>query len=232
MLLTYLDESYNDERYYIAALAVPEDQVRPLTLALDKVVEDVSWEHPAVSLHAELHGKELFQGHGAWRSLQPRQRIAVYRSAFEAITAHNVDIIVRGVMCQKLIERYKYPEKPHRVVLGHLLERVDSLAARKADLALVIADEVQGQNEHRQDLWTFQRYATPGYKSKKITRVVDTMHFVPSHASRMVQACDLIAYLYLRLHGHKEKSERVQRANEELWTVVQPRLQHEHTWWP
>ena len=206
--------------------------MRPLTLALDKVVEKAADEHASVPFQAELHGKELFQGQGAWRSLQPRQRIAVYRGAFEAIAAHEVHIIVRGVMCQRLIERYTYPEKPHRVVLGHLLEQVDTLATQQKDLALVIADEVQGQNEHRQDLWTFQRYATPGYKSKKITKVVDTMHFVPSHASRMVQACDLIAFLYLRIHGHKEKNERAERANKDLWEIVQPRLHHQHTWHP
>ena len=135
VLLAYLDESYNKERYYIASLIVPQEQAAPLNAALDKVVEDAAWSYSSIPVQGELHGKELFQGQGVWRSLKPRQRIGIYNDAFQAIADHDVEIIIRGVYCERLKERYIYPEKPHKVVLGHLLERVDERAAAKDELA-------------------------------------------------------------------------------------------------
>lgn len=232
VLLAYLDESYTKERYYIASLIVPQDQAAPLTAALDKVVEDAAYSYSSVSVQGELHGKELFQGQGVWRSLKPRQRIGIYNAAFQAIADHDVEVIIRGVHCERLKERYIYPEKPHKVVLGHLLERIDERAAAKDELALVIADEVQGQNLYRQDLWTFQRYSTPGYRARKLSRILDTMHFVPSHASRLVQAADLVAFLYRRRMTTTESDERATRANDALWARVEPRVRHSYCWYP
>ena len=97
---------------------------------------------------------------------------------------------------------------------------------------MVIADEVQGQNIYRQDLWTFQRYATPGYRARKLSRIVDTMHFVPSHASRLVQAADLVAFLYRRRQTTTESDERATRANDALWARIEARVQHAYCWYP
>jgi hypothetical protein len=118
------------------------------------------------------------------------------------------------------------PEKPHRLVIGNLLKRIDEYAKGRDELALVIADEVEGQSSYRQDPWTFQRYAARGYRARRVTRVVDTMHFVPSHASRLVQAADLVAFMYRRRATVRESDERARRANEALWLRVESRVYH------
>jgi hypothetical protein len=97
VLLAYLDESYTKERYYIAALVVPEAEAISLTSALDEVVQKASDSYGAKH-NAEVHGKDLFQAQGDWRALgKPRQRIGIYNDAFKAIAEHEVSIIVRGV---------------------------------------------------------------------------------------------------------------------------------------
>jgi len=82
--------------------------------------------------------------------------------------------------------------------LQHLLERVDECATGLGDYALVIADEVDGQARHRADLSSYREVGTTGYRHRKLTRIVDTLHFAPSHASRLVQAADVITFLYRR----------------------------------
>ena len=64
------------------------------------------------------------------------------------------------------------------------------------DYALVIADEVDSQARHRADLSSYREVGTTGYRHRKLTRIVDTLHFAPSHASRLVQAADVITFLY------------------------------------
>lgn len=235
MLLTYLDESYTKERYFIAGLLVPDAEARSLTIALDKIVEDTSWDHGGVHLTAELHGYDLVAGKGDWERLAPkvRVRIGVYNKALQAIADHDVKIIIRSVDIVGLDVRHPNGhDHPHGIVMTHLVERVDEYAASVGAYALLIADEVDGQVGYRRDLWNYQRSATWGWRSRKITRVVDTLHFAPSTASRLVQAADLIAYLARRVGAHVETDPRAKQANAALWARLEPKIIHNGCWWP
>ena len=96
---------------------------------------------------------------------------------------------------RRLEERYFYPDHPHSVVLSHLLERIDELAASEDELALIIADEVD-QADPTSKSWMFQRYSTTGYRARQLTRIIDTLHFAPSTSSRLAQAADLVAFMH------------------------------------
>lgn len=120
----------------------------------------------------------------------------------------------------------------HSVVLAHLLERLDERAEHQDQLVLVIADEVDEAAAYRRDLWRFQRFATAGYKPRQLKRIVDTIHFAPSKASRLVQSADLVAYLYRRMHARQDSDERAQRANAALWGRINSKVMHRHCWHP
>ncbi|WP_431915639.1 DUF3800 domain-containing protein [Micromonospora wenchangensis] len=111
------------------------------------------------------------------------------------------------------------------------LERVDGYAASKAEYALVIADEVPDQAGHRADLDRYRVSGTGGYRSRRLTRIVDTLHFAPSHVSRLVQAADLVTYLFQRLEL-PGTDPRTARVNEQLWSLVEPRRYHSWCWDP
>jgi hypothetical protein len=176
----------------------------------------------------------LFHGKDDWGALQltPRVRIAVYAAAFDALARHDVAVIIRGVKVKRLRSRYVYPDHPHAVVLMHLLERIHDQAKAQDQLALVIADEVDQADTYRRSLWHFQRYTTGGYRSIKLDRIVDTIHFAPSRASRLVQAADPIAYLWRRLTADVERDARAVRANEALRTKIEAKIVHRRCWWP
>lgn len=183
MLLTYVDESYTKQRYFIAALLVPETGASSLTSALDRIVEETSYTYGRISATAELHGYDLVSGKNDWQRLaeQVRVRIGVYNKALQAIADHDVHVIIRSVYIPGLDRRYPSGhDHPHAIVLAHLLERVDDCAREQDRLALVIADEVSEQDDYRRHLWSYQRTGTWGYRSSKLTRIVDTIHFAPS----------------------------------------------------
>lgn len=232
MLLTYVDESYTDDWYYMAALLCDGPGAQKLTVALDRVMERAVREY-GVPEDAELHGHELFGGKERWKDIPPRVRIWVYNQAFDAIATHCEAIIIRGMHVAGLRKRYIRPEPPHSVVLQHLLERVDDYMREEARTwTLVIADEVSDQARHRSDLLVYRTYGTTGYRSTKLTRVIDTLHFAPSRASRLLQAVDMVAFLRRRMRTHKESHERVARENERLWQRIQPKVWHDQCWLP
>lgn len=234
MLLAYVDESYDANRYWIIALVCPEESVIPLTRALDHVVEKAAASYDGVAADAELHGHTLFHGIADWSSLtaMARARIGVYNDAFAAIGESDAEVLIRGVHVPRLRERYARPYHPHEVVLGHVLEKVDECAEKHDALALVIADEVDQADTYRRRLWHFQRFSTPGYRARRLDRIADTIHFAPSHASRLLQAADLVAFLYRRMDSDVERDDRAVRANAALWARVAPKVVHQWCWTP
>lgn len=234
MLLAYLDESYTQERYYIAALIVPEASARPLTDELDQIVRKVADQHPGLDAEAELHAHQLVTGKGDWAAIRQklRVRIGVYQAALRAIGDHEAKLIVRGVDIPRLRQRYPQPDHPHTLVLTFLIERVDDYARAAGELVLMIADEIDQMDVHRRNLWLVHRGGTWGYRARPIRHIVDTLHFAPSNASRLLQAADLAVYLYRRRHTHIETDERGEREWEILWQRLRPIIAYDGCWMP
>ena len=233
MLLTYVDESYSRSRYFVVGLAVHHESIRSLEDALHQVVSDATSNLTGVDPGAELHGHPLFHGKDAWHGVPPRRRIGVYNAAFACIAEHDVRIFLRGVHIPKLHVRYKRPHDPHDICLQHLLERVNTYAESTDQVALVIADELHEHDRHRRDLRDYKNVGTPGYLSSRLPRIVDTIHFAPSHHSRLIQAADLVAFLHHRRQTNpREGDPRAARANAALWSRLVPQIEHEQTWHP
>ena len=215
----------------MAALICSGAGAQQLTRGLDEVVEQAVGDY-GVDSQAELHGYELFQGERWWDGVPVRARIAVYGAALDVIGEHCETIILRGIHSAGLRERYKHPEEPHSLVLLHLLERINEYGMRHQEHLLVIADEVGEQARHRSDLALYRRRGTWGYRSAQLTQIVDTLHFAPSHASRLLQAVDLVVFLYRRIQDHTETDARAARANSTLWRRIEDKISHEDCWYP
>lgn len=233
MLLCYVDESYTKDHYYLAALLCPDDQALSLTAALDGVVSQASASYDGIRPDAELHGYDILQAKNDWEPLATltRARIGIYDQALAAIAEHGVDLLIEGIHPTSRL-RHRHP---HSMALGYLLERIDAYACMYDQRALVIADEpgqYDQQHEYRSDLGHYRNIGTGGWQPRKITRIVDTLHFAPSKASRLVQASDLVAFLYHRMETKSDGDERAVRANQKLWARLTPHCYHIHVWRP
>ncbi|AGL15780.1 DUF3800 domain-containing protein [Actinoplanes sp. N902-109] len=231
MLLAYLDESFSKDWYFMAALLCDDAGARRIGSGLDSVVAKAVRNH-GVPPDAELHGYELFQGYGWWRGVPPRVRISVYDQAFQVIADHATAVLLRGMDCAGQRRRYAQPVPPHSLVLGHLLERVDDFCRATDEHVLTIADEVGEQAKHREDLVRYRQHGTSGYRARKLTRIIDTLYFAPSNASRLIQAIDMVVFLYRRIECHTENDPRAKRANDVLWQRIEPLVQHRQCWYP
>lgn len=230
MLLAYVDESYTNDWYTMAALLVDG----PAAVAVSDDLNQVAASARAYGLtaDAELHGFEIWHATGAWKGVPVRARIGVFDDVVETVARQDVHVIARAIDLVGQRQRYRAPEPAHSVVLQHLLERIDECATGKGEYALVIADEVDGQAQHRASLSGYREAGTRGYRSRRLTRIVDTLHFAPSHASRLVQAADVIAFLYRRAFTHIEPDQRARRVKRRMWQRLEPRVHHQLCWFP
>jgi hypothetical protein len=53
-----------------------------------------------------------------------------------------------------------------------------------------------------------------------------------SRHSRLIQAADLITFMYVRITRHTESDPRAAHANARLWSRVSPLVVHDFTWRP
>lgn len=235
MRLVFVDESESKRFYWVAALIAHERAIEPITRAFSEICRTAALKF-GVDPDAELHGYELFHAEGDWLPMkeQIRARIGIYAQALNAIGTHDVEIILRGVDKRRLLQRYAYPDDPHAVVLRHVLERVDERVetAYDSEPTLVIADQVTEPERYRRDLERCRLVGTGGYRSRRIRCIVDTIHFVPSRASRMVQAIDMTLFLSRRMSDRAGMDGIADRVNADLWSLVQPRVLHRGQWTP
>lgn len=138
--------------YYIAAAIGSAEAWEQVEGAFDAIKHTTAEAH-GTPLNAELHGHEIMGGEGEWAPLRGKHREAagVYLAALRQARAAGISYLFRGVDINRLNARYRYPEQPHTVVLGHLLERLDDYArqSREPDQVIVVADEIATQEVHK-----------------------------------------------------------------------------------
>lgn len=176
MWFAYVDESFNRGQHWVVAVLVEHSAVNDAQRAIREVVADAANAY-GVSPEAELHGHPLFHGDGDFEPMKQlvRARIGIYAKVFRCLVAADCRIILRGVSKPHLVRRYAQPEHPHRITMTHLIERVDEFVR---DHALLVADEHhETQSTLLRDLVTYQDHGSWGYRGRRITQVVDTIHF-------------------------------------------------------
>ncbi|MFC8800243.1 DUF3800 domain-containing protein [Promicromonospora sp. NPDC057138] len=233
MLLAYIDESFNRDHYRTVGLIISSPSARALTAALDRVVADAAEAYPDVKGSFELHGHDLFRASAQWSALEPmvRARISIYRKALQAIAEHVDAFYVEGLQRDAFRRRYAGQQDEHVTVLLHLLEKLDQYAAQRDQDLLVVADEHHTARVAQEALRATRTEAVWGYRGSP-RKIVDTVYFVPSTMSRLVQAADMVAFLHQRIAGGLDRDERAVRANKDLWSIIAPRLKRERLWTP
>jgi len=232
--LAYLDESKTARAYYITALVVADTDCVGLGRALDEVVEWASDTYGRVSERAELHAVDLAGGRGDWARWRAPiyipARVAVYERAVAAIAGFDVRAYIRGADIDTHHQRYAVGTDIHGTVLPWVLERVQNDAAYRDDLVLAIADEHQLRERYRGAMREFQRSGTSGWKPEVLDRIADTLHFAPSHSSRLLQAADLVSYAHTQTKRRHVDS-RAEAAYARIWGVLAPVIKEASCWY-
>ncbi|OUC81197.1 DUF3800 domain-containing protein [Streptomyces swartbergensis] len=234
--LVYIDETGSvgkgaskQKLLTLAAVLVHEDKVQPLAEKFRQVARThLGW----VPADFELHGNEIWNGIGHWDSLSYAELIAAYEDAISVIDDLDVDVSCASIHKERLHTRYggDADGNAYLLALQFLLEKIDT---RYTGNKILIADE---QKEHQlravkmvADLQDWGGGEVPGTKLKT---VIDSIHFVSSHASPGVQLADLVAYALQRKWNTWDSHPDAKAAIDRITDVIN---QHMRTWrepWP
>lgn len=234
MLLCFVDESFKADFYGFGAVMADAEQTRALTAHVHGIV--AALDGYGVAPRTEIHAHPLFHGKDAWTGVPPRVRAKVFIDVVDAVRASGATVLLRGVRPERLRRHQDaraYPDRhaPEQVAFQHLLQRADRTAAANETYALVIADERSDRDRHRERFAVYQAYGTPGtYMHTRLERLLDTVHFAPSHHSRMLQIADLIAFVWVRSQTVTEQDARQARVMASLVADIQGCASGAGTW--
>lgn len=234
--LVYIDETGSVSKgakkqplLTLAAVLVHEDQVQPLADAFQRL----AWKHLEwLPAGFEVHGNEIWNGTSHWKGKTPTELIAVYEDAISVLNELELDVSYASIHKQRLTARYNggADDNAYLLALQFLLEKIDR---RYTANKILIADE---QKEHQLravkmvgDLQDWGGGEVPGTKLKT---VIDSMHFVSSHASPGVQLADIVAYALQRKWNAWDSHPEAKAAIGRITMVIND---HTHTWrepWP
>lgn len=245
MRIAYMDETGNTGR----RLDAPEQPIHMiLTLVVDE--EKVTTVHDHVRATArrfcpgdcerpdfELHGQELFHGQGAFSGRAPSERIEVFEHVLSGIGLAEAEVIIRGVEKPGL-QGYAKPYHPHDIALMFTIESIERMARERGCRVLLVADEAKEVEDTAvRDLANYQEVGTAwGWRTEQIDRIIDTIHFVPSHSNCAIQLADCATFIAARVR--KIRAGIVPRGQSaeavlELWrTLIEPYVHANEIWFP
>lgn len=213
MRLFYIDESGNTGNsldmsqpiHWLVAIGVTPRAVKMIEAEMLSLAVDY-FPQRARRPDFEFHGSDLFSGRNECKGISPIDRIKIYSELTQLLERYNCAVFVRGIDKQLYQQRAinnNYPiEHPHKLASMYLFERIDEwvemqqVVGRETIYGLLIADE---QKEvHRDIVENFAYWrdrGTRGYRAHNIRFLIDTVHYVPSHDSWLIQLADCIAFL-------------------------------------
>lgn len=179
----------------LVAAIVDEDNVQQINAGLRQVaMKHLGW----IPDDLEFHGYELWGGLGYWKEKGPSELIAVYEDAIELLDTCDVDIAHASIDKARLHARYggAADENAYRLALQFLLEKIDRHGSSKK---VLVADEAKEQELRAVRMVSeMQEWGGGEVPGIQLKTVIDTLHFVRSHASAGVQVADLVAYVIQR----------------------------------
>ncbi|HVS98982.1 MAG TPA: DUF3800 domain-containing protein [Solirubrobacterales bacterium] len=246
MRFAYMDETGNTGRRF-------DDRDQPIHMILSLVVD----ESRVADLHEhmreigrrhcpddcegsdfEFHGGDLFSGAGLFARRSPEERIQAYDDVLRGIELAGGEVIVRGVHKAGLDRRYANPYHPHDVTLMFTIESIERMARECDCQVLLVADEAKEvEDAALRDLVNYQELGTRwGWRTEKIERIIDTIHFVPSHRNCAIQLADCATYIAARVRKMDDgtiKRGRSAEAVDALWeTRIAPYVRINEVWYP
>ncbi len=224
MKFIYIDESgntgwnlkdTNQPFHFLAALSVDEKYIMGAQSAIKNIA---SHYFPNIFNEDkfEFHGTELRKGVGYFKGIKPDTRIQIAIELMKILAEYKIDVFTIGINKEK----YYSNVHPHQAAFVLLVERLNPYLKKSKQLGLMVCDENHDiEQPIINDLSRFQEYSTNfGYKSVKVTEIVDSVHFVKSHNNPIIQLADMVAY-FINRHKLMSKKNNASKFTESLKEV-------------
>jgi hypothetical protein len=206
MHLLYLDDAgsaanSNEEYFVLAGVSVFEAQARWFTQELDRLAQSIDPSNPT---QVEFHASEIFSRRtDPWKSMSREEATGSIKAVLQVLAKSHDN--VRVFACA--VNKASYPScDPVELAFEDLCSRFDLYLSRlrasgDRQQGLLILDKSTYETTLQRLARDFQ---TIGTQWGVIRNLADTPLFVDSHASRLVQVADHIAYSVFRRYNARD----------------------------
>lgn len=222
MLYAFVDESERDDTYYfLGAVVVTSEQAEAVRSALDALVAKHAAVFPSLG-GVELHGSTMMRAADApWRSVPLRVRFRIFEEALEVVRDSGARVFIEGVDIRRQITRgYPDPIPARELAFSHLFERINDCCHTDEPQIRVVADQHHTAEISRSNFNRYRAAGTYGYRSSRLPHVHPQIDFIGSHTDRMLQAADLVTYVYNRVMTVHESDMRAHRRKHAIWQII------------
>lgn len=206
MHLLYLDDAgstanSNEEYFVLAGVSVFEAQTNWFTQELDRLAQSIDAANPS---QVEFHASEIFSRRTApWDSMSREDAQGVIKAVLQVL-AKSYD---SGRVFACAVHKASYPDRdPVELAFEDLCSRFNLYLSRlrasgDRQQGLLILDKSTYETTLQKLARNFQ---TIGTQWGVIRNLADTPFFVDSHASRLVQLADHVAYSTFRRYNARD----------------------------
>ena len=217
--------------YYLAGLAVHGNRARALEDAATALLA-MRFGPESRRPGFECKGSDLYRGEGPCAGMRPAERVAIYGELLELLGRHGAELLWIGIDKARLARRYRTPMHPHKLAFIYLVEEIERFLRTRREYGLIVSDEEKEvEQQVVEDLVRYKEMGTAfGHRPLNLERVVDNVHFVRSHHSRLMQLADCCAYLCQRQARDAGKTSATAVAVQQLWESLTPRVWSGRVW--
>ncbi|RLP83752.1 DUF3800 domain-containing protein [Mycetocola lacteus] len=233
MRAIYIDESGRDDNFYFfGGLVVEAESLTYIDREMEKLAGMLARNIHGFDIETEFHAVEIFQGTGPWKKVSTGWRVKTCKIISSILASSGADFIFRGIDITRQKEKYVAPFPAHLLALAHLLESIDNHLFYRCSgsTGIVLADDHHSAASSRKNLSRFKLATVPGYVTKQLTQIHDTLYFGPSDASRLLQAADVATYFLNRANTIEEKNPDSARAIETIVENIRSITRKEAIW--
>lgn len=218
-VFAFIDESERGKtHYFMGAIIASASQIQQITAAMDSIMEEFSQRFSSLTPDTEFHGSEMMNGHGPWEKVGTRAKLAMFRKVFTAIHEAGARVFVEGIHHAQLHPVANARLSPRERAFSHLFEQINFYGTQD-NLLQVIADEHHSAGTSRSNFSRYRMVGTYGYKPNHLMGIDPELRFVDSKGHRVLQASDMVTYIFNRLRTVEESDERAAREKRKLWNI-------------
>lgn len=222
MLHAFVDESERgDTHYFLGALIVNDQQADDIRESLDRMLGKHAATFPEFA-GVELHGSTMMRANERpWRSVPLRVRFRIMEEVLDSVAQSGARVYIEGVDIVRQMSRgYPTITPARELAFSHLFERINDCCDWHEPKVQVVADEHHTAEISRSNFNRYRSAGTYGYRSSRLRNINSQISFIESHTDRVLQAADLVTYLYNRLMTVEESDARAHRQKVQMWSRI------------
>jgi hypothetical protein len=212
MQLCYFDEnkhSADNPNFWIGGLFIPENHA----IEFESTLSDIAFNFfnsRTMTVHSELHAKDLFHGKGNAKKRALSERIKVFQEVSQFICDNQIPVRMVKIDVDRHKSHYAHPMPEYHLGLMLMLESFAKYLDKHGEIGLVFGD--YESDEMTKAVVDFSEYKsdgkTPMYFGRPLGRIIDTVYFTQSHHNRFLQVADLLVYMAGRYEGKTEIADK------------------------